>query len=552
MNEKLKNWLVSNKGVAEDASEKEFKQAAAEALVSGDLPRNKYLELTTEEEDREADEFAKRFDRLADGIEAMVAAMGHKAEEEEDPKPPKKPKKKPPKMDEEEEEEETFPKKPKSAEPGETKAQPSRLAKMIGSMGTSFQAEGVDARVKEAVESYDTTKSALTYPGQTKAGRPHTLAGQPVRDFGRKLDGSSEKDLALCGAYAKWQIMSATPRIAGNPQRAFDMLSDHEKSLLCHLTEHEDWDDSLDGKLRTMKGYRGGVKALIDDSTSGGVEAAPIVFDDRVIETPLLHGELFPLVTTYPLDRGRRVEGVAASTVTSSWGGVDASAITLFDTTSYVSAFDTTIYRWQGAVQIGLDFVSDSPVDFGALITRQYGERLLEDLDDVVAVGNGTTQPEGVMNKTGTTSIAFGAATSIGNYESLRFGVHKREHRADVKSSAVFCGTETSYQRVKALPLGTADARRLFAYASTTSGTYDDYSLMDRPYKLNESMANTQLFYAILAKYRMYRRKGIAIRTSTEGDTLLRNNLMLITAMARYGGQLERGAVAAVTTTAPA
>ena len=84
------------------------------------------------------------------------------------------------------------------------------------------------------------------------------------------------------------------------------------------------------------------------------------------------------------------------------------------------------------------------------------------------------------------------------------------------------------------------------------SAGYDNYSIMDRPYKINESLANTQIFYAILARYRMYRRRGLTMRTSTEGDTLIRNNEMLMVAMARYGGQLERAGVAAVTTTAPA
>jgi len=289
---------------------------------------------------------------------------------------------------------------------------------------------------------------------------------------------------------------------------------------------------------------------LIDDGASGGLEAAPIVFDDQVIQAPLLNGELFPLVNQVPIDRGRRIEGVATGTVTGSWGGVDDSPIALFTTTSYVTAFDTTIYRWQGAIRIGLDFLSDTPIDFGQHVTQQYGERLLEDLDDVIAAGNGTTQPEGIINKAGTTSVAWGGATSIGNYESLRFGVVKAEHK-NAGASAVFCGTETSYARMKALPVGASDARRLFNNQFPVAG-YDGYQLMERPYKINGSLTNAQIFYAILSKYRMYRRRGLTMRTSQEGDTLLRNNEMLITCTARYGGQLERGACAAKTTTAPA
>ena len=78
------------------------------------------------------------------------------------------------------------------------------------------------------------------------------------------------------------------------------------------------------------------------------------------------------------------------------------------------------------------------------------------------------------------------------------------------------------------------------------------YKWMGQPYKINESLANTQIFCAILARYRGYRRKGFTLRTSTEGDTLIRANEMLITFTARYGGQLERGACAATTVTAPA
>jgi HK97 family phage major capsid protein len=375
------------------------------------------------------------------------------------------------------------------------------------------------------------------------------LAGQPVTVQGRPLNSGSERDKALAGVWAKFQLMVSTPRIAGSAQRAWEMLSDHEKGMLSFLCEEEEWDDSLDNKERRRKGYPGGVKALIDDATSGGLEAAPIVFDDRVIEAPLLNGELYPLVNEIPLDRGRRIEGVSTDTVTGSWGGVDDTAVTLFTTTSYVAAFDTTVYRWEGAIRIGLDFLSDSPIDFGAHITRQYGERLLEDLDDVIAVGNGTTQPEGIMNHAGVTSVAFGAATTLTAYETLRFSVSKQEHKS-AGATAVFCGNETSYRRAIGIPVGASDVRRVFE--AVKGPNYDGYSILQRPYKINGSMANTQVFYAVMNRYRMYRRRGLTVRTSTEGDTLLRNNELLIVVMARFGGQLERAACAALTTTAAA
>ena len=145
----------------------------------------------------------------------------------------------------------------------------------------------------------------------------------------------------------------------------------------------------------------------------------------------------------------------------------------------------------------------------------------------------------------GATSVSFGGTTSLGNYETLRFSVAKPEHGAGFNNTAVFCGTEESYLRAQAIPVGSDDARRLFGMK------YDSYTIMERPYKINESLTNAQLFYAILGRYRMYRRRGLTIRTSTEGDTLIRDNALLISVTARYGGQAERGAVCGVVTDAP-
>ena len=80
----------------------------------------------------------------------------------------------------------------------------------------------------------------------------------------------------------------------------------------------------------------------MDDNTSGGLEAVPIVFDDAVILTPVLTGELFPLVKLVNIPRGRRIEGFSVGNPTITSGTAEGSSISLFDTTSYIAAFDTT------------------------------------------------------------------------------------------------------------------------------------------------------------------------------------------------------------------
>jgi len=532
----LKKWIVDNCEVKADATDDEFRKVASEALVAGTLTPEDYAEYTKDPKEEEANEFSKKLDNVVDLIGGLAKALTPPEKKEEEVKDEKTPEKK----------------EVKETPPVE-KQEPSKLDKMMSDLGgTPVDPNGdktLDIRVKEAAEQYDDTKSTLICPEKTRRGNPHPQAGRPAMsdtEGGRPMKTISQRDWAVTGAFLKFEIAKSARGFSKT--FGFQALNQHDKELVLYAMDNYVWDGSTPGHhcIQERKLTTHEKQALIDDAVSGGLEAAPIVFDDDVISAPLLAGELFPRVKTVSIDRGRRIEGVATGNVTMVWGGVDDTTIALFNTAAYVTAFDTTIYRVEGAVRIGLDFLSDSPINFAQHFTNQYGERLLQTLDDVIATGNGATQPLGVMNAAGVTVVAFGGATTLGNYEALRFGVAKPEHGANVKGSAVFCGTETSYSRARGIPVGAADARRLFGM------NYDEYSILERPYAINESLTNAQIFYAILGRYRMYRRRGLTFRSSTEGDTLIRRNEMLITVTARFGGQLERGAAAAITITAPA
>ena len=587
--QKLKAWLVAEKLIQEDATDEECKEGAAKAMVEGKLTGEKFVALSKDPDAERALALDAKLDKMADVLEKAVGALTARRKQDEDLLKPK-----PGDEGEEKAEEVVCPEcgwkgplpgdgkcpncgaeivagkavevyptgKPKippqpqgtaGASPKSVvKAGGSRLAKLFR-IGGSLD-DWSDARVKEAAEMYSDTKSAMVHQERTRGGRLNPLAGQPVRDFtgeGRTLMSPSDRDKAIVGAWGQFLCQTARVR---SKTIAWAQMPQHQKELILHAMENMDWGGSTEGgdyhdiDRRKLAGLE--QKALIDDATSGGVEAVPIVFDDMIVATPILNGEFFPLVNQIPLDRGRRIQGARAGIVTSEWGGIDDTAVTLFNTASYVSAFDTTVYRWQGSIWIGLDFLSDTPIDFAQFLTEQYGDVFLAEMDKVVCVGNGTTQPEGVMTKAATSAVTFAGTTTIGGYESLRFGVHKREHLPNLVKTAVFGGTDTSWQRACAIPVGAADARRLFSVNQI--GNYDGYTLMGRPYKVSTAMTNQQLFYAILGRYRMYRRRGFTIKNSMEGDTLLRRNELLMVCMARYGGQLERGACAAITTDAPA
>ena len=214
-----------------------------------------------------------------------------------------------------------------------------------------------------------------------------------------------------------------------------------------------------------------------------------------------------------------------------------------------ITAFDTTIRVAQAAIELGLDFESDSPVDIGATVTQQYGFKLLEWLDRVIATGNGSTEPEGILTAAGTTVVSSdngaGGPLTVGDFEGLRKSVSKA-FRNEPGAMCAYISNDNMYARARSIPVGPGDERRVFGM------THDDYMLLNRPYKVQNDIADGRIAFGNLKRYRMYRRLGLQISTSTEGRTLMLANKRLIVLRARFGGKIETGGAFAVTTDAHA
>ncbi len=383
-------------------------------------------------------------------------------------------------------------------------------------------------RVKAPSEGLDDTRYAVK----------NAKTGKPLYDeFGQQCSSPSEKSQAQAGVLLK---LSARKSGIGVE------ISDWEKTLLDEMIQTETW-ASFNGDAHENKLIKGGsVKALLDDAPSGGLEIAPITFDSDIISNVLLTGELLPNVTIKPVSRGRRVEGASVSHPTVSWGTAEGTAGTLQDFSSFVSSVDTTIYPATCFCEVGRDFLSDSAVDVGSMLTGLISEKVQEEMDGVIAAGNGTTQPEGVMQKSGTTAVAFGGAMSVGNMENLLFSVPK-QYRKNPSNSFAFCGTETTYSRMRAMAVGTTDARRLFGF------NHESYEAFPpRKFLINEDLTNAQMFAGDLKRYRLYKRLGLSTQWSTEGKTLQLANTALLSVRFRYGGQVVLPAAFGVVTDAPA
>lgn len=414
-------------------------------------------------------------------------------------------------------------------------------------------------RVKSAVERYDGSTKRAVYPAFTRAGTKGFNAGAPASYCGRPLMEPSELNKALAGAYFKWSLQGQLKSEPDMPR--WVRMTEHDKELMEYALRECEWTghlkcgpdvgqslNQLDGvgyKVHRQKLSEQMRKDLLDDGTSGGTNAVPVFFDDMIVLTPVLYGELWPLVDMVNISRGRLIDGASMSNPTFTSGTAEGTAITPFSTSGFIAAMDSTIYPVVSAVNIGLDFESDTPADIGGILIQKFGEKLQEWGDNQIANGDGTTEMQGFFNASSTTTVlaANGGSgpPSVGDYEALLFGMNKAFRRA-VGGRCVFVSNDTTYSRARGIAVGPNDERRVFGMS------HEDYTILNRPHKVQNDIDNNKLAFVNMGGYRLYRRLGMTVRVETTGKTLALANEKCIVVRGRFGGRLTLGGYASIIT----
>jgi HK97 family phage major capsid protein len=379
-------------------------------------------------------------------------------------------------------------------------------------------------RVKDAGESYDTKRSEAF----------HVKTHQPVYNNLRKEFARypSQLDDARAGVLLKHlgQRSGLFPSVR---------LSEHERNLLDEMCEDE-WAGTVGGEVYDKIHDPPRVKALLDGTTSGGLEITPIFFDDQVVVFPLLTGELLPKVDLRPIDRGRRIEGGSVGNPTISWGQGDDTSVGLFNTADLVAALDSTVYGCAVAIECGRDFLSDAAVNVGAILTAAIGQRMAAELDKVIASGNGTTQPSGILTAAGlgtvSTDNAAAGPPSVNDYLSLLFSIGK-QYRVNALEPT-FVSNDTTFQRSRAIKIDTATPSTDQRPALAPLSEVNTYRTLGWDHAVQNDIGNRSCVFGALRRYRLYRRVGMEVRWVDGGKELARKNLALLVVRARYAGRV--------------
>lgn len=343
----------------------------------------------------------------------------------------------------------------------------------------------------------------------------------------------SQLDLAKLGCFWKWKLLRAGLQVR---------MREVEKSLLHDIFERDIWLSFEGDEVVQHKGHPGaGEKAsLLNDAASGGDYLVPQWYDDMLIHSPLLHGELLPYVTIRTVPFGDTYSGGIIGNATITSGLTEGSAATAMDASSLVSQLSGSIFDAGCYLEVGRNLLADVPaVDLGQDLLSELGQSWLAWLEEQISVGDGTTEPAGIFTVGGTniesSANGTGGPFAISDLERLSFGISLARRRL-AGNGARYVTSDYLYRQARQVPVGSDDARRLLGL------DHQEYKILGYGVSINDSIPNGSIAFCSLRDYRLYRRPGPVMQIETGGQTLTLKNTVLVYLRGRVGGEPTVGA----------
>ncbi len=548
----LKNYLISLGLVKDDASDDEVKAAGTKAVADGSLTFEKMLELQSQPSDQSivlerlgsiiGGAVKQAVDPLMARIDGLEKAQSESAKNAD-----------PLLLKATDLLNRLNPIEPKKEGDGGEVDPISVLSKGIENRGEGNPLSGNSGgpNVKKASDRYSASTSQAFYPEVDNRGHKHAFGGMPFKVFGRPVDLPSERQMAQAGAIMKRRLLKQMGKS--------HLLSEHDLQLseegVRELKFSGEWEtpDGIyiydghklsDFHTKTIFGTPGG-------DASGGENVIAQVLETELIRKALLFGEIAPYVDMRSINQGSNVDTPTFVNLTISSGTYESTSISAQSTSSLLSKLNSPFFAAVGAIKLGRDFISDSSVNVMQSINDSYAETLQKWLDEQIVLGDGTTEPLGIFNSSGataTTPISNASPSPTGwdvvDLENMVRAVGK-QYRSNQSPSVRWLSNDTTYFRVRGIRLSTSDERRIFGL------THEDYRVLNRPWSVQNTMTNAQVAFGDLSKYRLWRRLGMEMRVSDQGQTLMLENSILVMLRSRWAGRLLIGEAFATMTSAP-
>ncbi|MHC5056724.1 MAG: phage major capsid protein [Planctomycetota bacterium] len=259
------------------------------------------------------------------------------------------------------------------------------------------------------------------------------------------------------------------------------------------------------------------MKALSEGSDAAGGYLVPTELRDEVVQRAKEASRLSKLVRRIGC-RSNAVQVPTLATDVSVYWGSEGSAFTESDPALGQKAI--TIHRLNALTKISRELVADAGIDLVDYLSTLFAEAVAVEEDRVIAVGDGSTQPEGLYSAAGLQDYAVGGAIDYDALVEIYYTLPGR-----YRDRAVWLGADDVFKSVRKL----VDSAGQPLWRPSLEADAPD-RLLGRPVITQSDLPTSVLLFGDPRYYHLYDREEFAVEGSTQaGDAFAAHQLWLKT-----------------------
>jgi HK97 family phage major capsid protein len=266
-------------------------------------------------------------------------------------------------------------------------------------------------------------------------------------------------------------------------------------------------------------------KALSEGSDSAGGFLVPEELRNEVLTRAPELSELFPFARRVRVGTNAGSVPRLATDISISWSEAENEEFNESD--PVFSELPFAVKRANAVCYASRELLADSGPGVAELLTRLFAEATAAERDRVIAVGDGSSEPEGVASAT-LSSVAVGGSVTFAKLVEIECALAKKYRR-----SARWMMSNANVRRV--MSLVDSDERPLFV-RDLAEGS--PARLLGYPVSQQDDFPDGEIYFGDLAYYYWFDREQMGIETTTTGGSTFMKHQIGVKVWERVDGRV--------------
>ena len=267
-------------------------------------------------------------------------------------------------------------------------------------------------------------------------------------------------------------------------------------------------------------------KALSEGSDGAGGYLVPTEYRAELLKRVPELSELFPHVRVIPVVTDAGEFPKLANDISITWGRAENEDIS--ETDPSFSQLTYSIRNMSGITYMSREVASDSNPAIVDTISELFAEAIAAERDKMIAIGNGSNQPEGIYSASGLSAVAVGGSLSYANLVEIKYTLARKYQRR-----ARWVLNTTNLQRVVSL---TDDNGQPIVREALVAG--EPPRILGKPFSVQDDLPDSHIFFGDLNGYLWFDRQRMTIESTTTGGDTFKKHQVAVKVVERCDGKL--------------